>query len=59
MNFASKEQMRAVAGSCKHFNKTRNLSSDRDASCGVCKNWDGNKCQIGVFDRVLTSLDQE
>lgn len=58
MNYGSVEQQRAVAGNCKHFNNKSIDITDREVMCGICKNWDGAKCKIGVFDKVLTSLDQ-
>ena len=58
MNSGSSNQMRSVAGSCKHFNNKGINVQPSDISCGICKNWDGVKCSIGAFDKVLTSLDQ-
>ncbi len=63
INFASDEQLRAVAQSCIHFNsggKIQSISSTQaeNISCNICKNWDGERCVIDVFDNVLTSLDQ-
>ncbi|MBZ4644991.1 MAG: hypothetical protein PWR27_791 [Petroclostridium sp.] len=63
MNYASENQLIAVAQSCDHFNSGGTANSKfstgaENISCRVCKNWDGKKCVINVFDNVLTSLDQ-
>lgn len=57
MNYASEDQLVAVANACRHF---RNVSSDDEfeISCEDCKNWSGEYCTADVFDTVLTSLDQ-
>lgn len=63
-NYANEDQLVAVAQSCDHFNSgglvNNKLSTTAErVSCRMCKNWDGEKCVIDVFDPVLTSLDQE
>lgn len=63
-NYASEDQLTAVAQSCTHFNPTGIINSTmsmsaENVSCRLCKNWDGTKCVINVFDSVLTSLDQQ
>lgn len=65
MNFGSEDQLTAVAQSCRDFeSNTRGYigsvmsSAAEQISCSVCDHWDGAKCQIDVFDKVLTSLDQ-
>ncbi|MDK2798609.1 MAG: hypothetical protein PWP27_533 [Clostridiales bacterium] len=63
MNHASKNQLTAVAQACDHFDSSGVINSKvsteaENISCRMCKNWDGEKCIINVFDNVLTSLDQ-
>ena len=63
MNRASEQQLMAVAQSCRHFNSGGTINSvvsttAENVSCHICKNWDGRKCVIDVFDTVLNSLDQ-
>lgn len=31
---------------------------EKDVSCETCVHWVDNKCNIGLFDKVLSSLDQ-
>lgn len=66
MNFASDGQLTAVGQSCRDFKPinqryvTSTMSTAaEDISCEVCQHWDGERCRINVFDKVLTSLDQE
>lgn len=64
----STEQLKAVGRSCEDFELDpsrygNNLSmsvSLQERSCEICQHWDVNRkiCRIGVFDEVLTSLDQ-
>ena len=63
MYSASEQQLMAVAQSCRHFDSEGIVNSmtsttAENVSCHMCKNWDGRKCVIAVFDTVLTSLDQ-
>lgn len=63
-NYASDDQLTAVAQSCDHFNSGGLINSKFNAaaesiSCNMCRNWNGTKCIINVFDNVLTSMDQE
>lgn len=65
MNYASEDQLIAVGQSCRDFEaRTRGFISStgsttaENISCDECKHWDGEKCRINVFDKVLTSLDQ-
>lgn len=63
MNYASDDQLIAVAQSCKYFDNSGSsigkLSTDaEEISCELCRNWDGDECVIDVFDTVLTSMDQ-
>lgn len=63
MNNASETQLVAVAQSCDHFNSGGQVNSElttkaENVSCRMCRNWDGKRCSINVFDAVLTSLDQ-
>lgn len=63
-NYASEDQLTAVAQSCSHFNSGGMINSRLNAaaegiSCRICRNWNGQRCVINVFDNVLTSMDQE
>ncbi|MGE5329628.1 MAG: hypothetical protein ACM3KR_09005 [Deltaproteobacteria bacterium] len=64
MNYASDDQLTAVAQSCRYFDSkiksftSTTSSTAENISCNSCTNWDGTKCNINVFDDVLTSLDQ-
>lgn len=58
MHNGSVTQMRAVAGSCKQYNSKGASAFNGEISCASCNNWDGVKCKINVYDKVLTSLDQ-
>jgi len=64
MNYASEDQLTAVAQSCSHFDsRVKSFTSITSASaesisCNSCTHWNGTKCTINVFDDVLTSLDQ-
>lgn len=65
MNFANEDQLIAVGQSCRDFEPRAQgfISSVRSTaaeniSCEACKNWNGTRCTINVFDKVLTSLDQ-
>lgn len=66
---ATKEQLNAVGMNCPGFARddslysTINLKdvlSQGERSCAVCKQWDvgKQKCRINLFDQVLTGLDQ-
>lgn len=62
-NYASNDQIIAVAQSCDFFNSggfmnSRKSSRAEQISCELCRHWDGAHCKIDVFDSVLTSLDQ-
>lgn len=62
MNYANQEQLYAVGQACPHFNPEKTITNQstgaNEISCLICKNWDGEKCVIDVFDDVLLSLDQ-
>jgi hypothetical protein len=52
----------AVARSCKFLNTGRTRGKMMEAasegiSCGICKSWDGTRCNRNVFDSVLSNLD--
>lgn len=58
---ASREQLMAVALSCREYDPQYSFTSSvnyEGASCERCSHWDGEKCVIHVFDKVLTGLDQ-
>ncbi|WHH58905.1 hypothetical protein [Petroclostridium sp. X23] len=62
-NHASESQLVAVAQSCHHFNSGGTVNSKfstaaENVSCRMCKNWNGERCVINVFDSVLTGMDQ-
>lgn len=63
MNYASTDQLIAVAQACKFFDNggsklCKYSTKGEEISCELCKHWDGERCVINVFDNVLTSLDQ-
>ncbi len=62
-NNSSQAQLKAVAQSCSHFDSGGTISSvvsaaSENISCNICRNWNGQRCTIDVYDSVLTSLDQ-
>lgn len=64
MNYASDDQLTAVAQSCEYFDNGGLKASEvstygEEVSCELCRHWDGDECDIDVFDEVLTNLDQE
>lgn len=63
MNYASDDQLIAVAQLCKFFDngdlRINKLSfGAEEISCELCKYWNDDRCVINVFDHVLTSMDQ-
>lgn len=63
-NTASNEQMMMVAVNCPGYepliqNTTNTIGADNCKSCDNCHNWENHKCQVNLFDQVLTSVDQE
>jgi hypothetical protein len=61
-SMASSEQKKAVAASCWGYRQEESLTSSAgvlDKSCENCGHWDGEKCIVDLFDKVLTGLDQE
>jgi len=64
MNYASEDQLTAVAQSCRHFESmsgkfiSSTSATGENISCNSCRHWNGTKCTINVFDDVLTSMDQ-
>jgi hypothetical protein len=57
---ASVDQLKLVGLSCDYYDGEGTTSSlgGTGISCETCKNWDGRKCRINVFDSVLEGLDQ-
>lgn len=60
---ANMEQMMHVANSCPGYNATRagivsGIGKENGKSCANCDHWENNRCNINLFDEVLTSLDQ-
>ena len=61
----SKMQLHSVGEMCPGYLVADNASwmpsmrdSEEYVSCETCIHWEDNKCNIGLFDEVLTSLDQ-
>lgn len=62
-NSASKDQMMMVAVNCHGYDPTHNnvvnsIGADTCKSCDNCHHWENHKCNINLFDPVLTSVDQ-
>jgi|GEM_PF-1159516 len=63
MDYAGDDQLTVVAQSCRHFNADSHKdakfnTAHEDMSCGLCKNWVGNRCVKGVYDSVLADINQ-
>ena len=66
VNYASEDQLRGVAQVCGYFDprKIKGLTASvqrmdvNNVTCANCNHWDGEKCVIDVFDKVLASIDQ-
>lgn len=63
-NTASQNQMVMVAVNCPGYdptcdNVTNTIGAQNSKSCDNCDHWENHKCNINLFDQVLTSLDQE
>ena len=65
MNYASEDQLIAVGQSCRDYDsRTKGFISSTEStvaeniSCNSCNHWNGVRCTINVFDKVLTSMDQ-
>ncbi|MDD4569055.1 MAG: hypothetical protein PHE70_02870 [Tepidanaerobacteraceae bacterium] len=61
----SKMQLHSVGEICPGYLMADNASwmptiedLEKDVSCETCIHWEDNKCNINLFDKVLTSLDQ-
>jgi hypothetical protein len=65
-NYTSETQKKAVAQSCSQYNPNNlirgftNSTSvfNANMSCSNCENWNGQRCKINLFDKIVTSLDQ-
>ena len=60
----SKEQLMIVATNCPEYSAINSgfsatIGAKYGASCENCHHWEDHKCQVDVFDDVLTSVDQE
>ncbi|MCR1898722.1 hypothetical protein NSA47_06915 [Irregularibacter muris] len=60
----SKEQLMIVGTNCPEYNAinpgfSATIGGKYSESCENCHYWENNRCQIDVFDDVLTSIDQE
>lgn len=59
---ASKDQLKLVGMTCDDYrfdSLIMSTESNMPVSCESCSHWTGSKCDIDVFDKVLTGLDQE
>lgn len=60
----SKEQLMIVAVNCPKYDGinpgfSATIGSKYGASCENCHHWQKDRCQVDIFDDVLTSIDQE
>ncbi len=63
MDMANIQQMMHVANSCPGYSSTHsdiqsNIGGTHSKSCANCNHWQNDKCNINLFDQVLTGLDQ-
>lgn len=57
----NKEQLMAVAANCSNYSpksKEASYINFGGATCELCSHWDGERCMINVYDKVLAGLDQ-
>jgi len=61
----SKMQLHSVGEMCPGYLAADDASwmpstknSEKDVSCETCIHWEDNRCNIDLFDKVLSSLDQ-
>jgi hypothetical protein len=57
----SHEQLNAVGNMCKYYDRNFSLldaGEELEVSCTTCGHWENDRCNINVFDRILTGLDQ-
>lgn len=57
----SKDQLKLVGQSCSEYHHDSlymGTFSSMPVSCETCTHWTGKRCDIDVFDNVLTGLDQ-
>lgn len=59
----SKEQLMIVATNCSSYHPivrgfSATIGGQNSVSCENCHHWKKDRCQIGVYDDVLTSVDQ-
>jgi hypothetical protein len=57
------EDMMHVANSCSGYESVRsgfesNIGTQVSKSCGNCKHFKNNKCEVNLYDKVLAGLDQ-
>ncbi|WP_291634454.1 hypothetical protein [Clostridium sp.] len=57
------EQMMHVANSCNGYNSVgtqfqSSIGTDFSKSCDNCKHLKNDKCDVNLYDKVLTELDQ-
>ena len=62
-NSASLQDMMHVAISCHGYTPIKEgfvstIGSEKCKSCRNCENLRNEKCQVNLYDKVLTSLDQ-
>lgn len=53
-------KLRAVGEVCDYYRYENMMSSidSNDVTCLSCGNWDGKKCAINVYDKVVAELEQ-
>ena len=61
----SKMQLRSVGEMCPGYIQAGRTSwalaaenIEKDVSCETCIHWEDSRCNIDLFDKVLSSLDQ-
>ena len=59
----SKEQLMMVATNCSEYDPivegfSASVGGQYSISCESCHHWGNNKCQIDIYDDVLSSIDQ-
>jgi hypothetical protein len=61
----SKMQLHSVGKMCPGYIQAGNVSwvlaaedIKKGVSCETCIHWEDNRCDIDLFDKVLSSLDQ-
>jgi hypothetical protein len=60
---ARNDQMEHIANSCHGYNPVSsgfqsNIGTARSKSCQNCEHFKNEKCEVNLYDKVLSSLDQ-